>query len=306
MLKYFISQSNFLYLFHKKIFLYTTIQDIMGRAKRNNTSLTQCKTCGKHVKNIKRHLGQTQCSSFTIIKTIKNNCNEATVRNNTYLSRNNDNQIIGMNIGVDFYNSSYRAQKHNLVPTVTKGSKRLKRQCLNLQQSLQGSYSNSSFDNDNQSVSILTIQTCVPDNHGIDETNHSNSCNVASIPTNNYEDPDDYDSYLAESESVQFKTTRSESSSIIINACSQDNPDDSSTVSGTITPGNLYIPNENVLYNRINSKGFKAYARIYDIFGIICTICRYSTGVCTLCRLLYQSTRVRCTDINSRAWKHSK
>jgi hypothetical protein len=157
-----------------------------------------------------------------------------------------------MNIGVDFNNSSYRAKRHNLVQTVTKGSKRLKRQCLNLQQSLQGSYSNSSFANDNQSVLILTIETCVPDSHGIDETNLSNSWYVASIPTNNYNDPDDYDSYLSESQSVQFKTTRSESSSIIINACSQDNPDDSSTVSGIITPGNLYISNENVLFNRIS------------------------------------------------------
>jgi hypothetical protein len=90
-------------------------------------------------------------------------------------------------------------------------------------------------------------------------------CYVASIPTITYDDPDNNDSYVSETESVIFKSTTSESSSLQINSCLKDNQDNSSITSTTMLTGNLCMPNENVLYNRFNSKGCKACAQIYDI-----------------------------------------
>jgi hypothetical protein len=103
----------------------------MGRAKRNYTCLLQCKTCGKHVKNIKRHLAQTQCSSLTILKSIQKDSNAkinklqrlATCRQPI------NNPIIGMNIDYDAGNPNHDMNNNHVVDHVdTQNNNRPKRQ----------------------------------------------------------------------------------------------------------------------------------------------------------------------------------
>jgi hypothetical protein len=170
-----------------------------------------------------------------------------------------------MNIGIQYPKSIHHADSLNLVQTNSKTSKRLTRRCLGLKGNYQANFSNSLCAFDSQSVFVLSMQTRPPDSTTKDNETTIQLCNAASIPTINYNDPDDNDSYLSETESVIFKYATSESSSLQINSCLKDNQDNSSIASNTILPGNLYMPNENVLYNCMNSKGFKAYARIYDI-----------------------------------------
>ncbi len=239
----------------------------MERAKRNTHGMTKCIGCGRFVKNIRRHLAQTQCSIIANRNPLNNDANR----------RNSTDIIIGSNIGFQIDYDPPNNQTNSEKYTIPSRNPMLAHQCrVPKSFKIQATNFNDLPMPDFQSISVLSVKTGeqTADIHHTQLRQLNQHLKYKTIACNGEDDNEDDDSDTISSfnnknneEFINDNATLSSSielqnnSNISTNVTYEDTINDSNG----IIIGNLNLHPYHKCYERLTSKGFKAYGRIYDL-----------------------------------------
>ena len=224
----------------------------MGRPKGSTHGQQQCHGCGKHVKNLRRHLAHTTCS----------NINPNTILPLPAIEQLNTDTplIIGTQIG---YQIQYNT--HHTAP-VSRNNSIYPKRIIPQNNSNDTSLFNDTPCHDNLSVSVLSVNTQEKEAGSEHKKLRLMNQNIkyTQLDTLNEEQNELQLNYEYTSDNNIDQS--SDNSSMQIPEPKELTVGNQNSDNNLITKGNLVIKTDDTIYNRLVSEGFIAYTKIYDVF----------------------------------------